>query len=748
MTFPGIIERKAGGPPPMPAGQRILHYLAPDAAQLELPNGKRAIIESTQPMATETSPGHLAPVELGLIATGNVFESARPVVGAIVPKHLSAGLELPETGVSLTPVDSNGGPLEAQGSLVGATVLYPNTQTDTDTIAKPTTLGFETNTILRSIASPTQLQFRVGLPSGARLLQAPGESSARVVLDGQTIAIVRAPSARDAEGTPVPLSMSAVGDLLTLMVSAKDGEYQWPITVDPELVEVDRGMGPKECRKPGESGPSTSNWCWFSNAEANFQHEWNANLNGRGLGIAIKKPFGGSLSAGNYAGVGYHTQGTSKIFKLETETEGSNFKRSEARLELAQKRGTEAGSVEAASTIERAGAGSTGWQNRWTTVTSAGTPENVAAIKVEALETNVETNIEAGVYQANVYIEQETSPEVTFNESEGTIDSGRSNVLYPSSSGAEWLSPTQGAFELKGKDKGLGVKEANVTIGSFHQTFPVAAEGKCNGAQCPEELQPSFMTYNPSMPEGEPTIEWAAENWADWQECNAHFPACPNGKITRHIKIDAKKPSKLEVTGWPASREISAAPHTITVAATDEAPSSETHSSGIKSVTVSIDGATASTVSGATCTLGTCTASGQYKINAESLTEGVHRLVETATDNAGNVGATEFTFDVRHANPVSVGPGAVDPTTGQFTLSATDASLAGVGAVTRTYQSRNLAAGAEGPLGSQWALSTGGGEGITVLPTGSVVLAGPNGGGRPSCARRAANSNRRPATAT
>ncbi|HST31998.1 MAG TPA: hypothetical protein VLJ80_00620 [Solirubrobacteraceae bacterium] len=720
--------RQAGGPPRLPAGQRLLRFLDPTAAQLALPNGKHAIVESTLPMATQNGSGHLAPVDLGLTQRGGVFESERPVVGAILPAHIGEGVELPERGVSLTPADSGGEPLGGQGSLVGAAVIYPNTQTDADTIAKPIPEGVETSTILRSIDSPSELQYRVGLPSGARLVQSSGEAAARVVLDGQTIVALRPPAAADAEGTPVPVSMSAVGNLVTLSVASYGRDYRWPIVVDPELVEVDRGMGPKECRKPGESGPSTSNWCWFSNAEANFQHEWNTNLNGRGLGIAIKKPFGGSLTAGNYAGVGYHTQGTSKIFKLETETEGSNFKRSEARLELAQKRSTEAGSVEAASTIERSEGGLNGfWQNRWTTVTSAGTPENVAAIKVEALETNVETNIEAGVYQANVYIEQETSPEVTFNESEGTIDSGRSNVLYPSSSGAEWLSPTQGAFELKGKDKGLGIKEANVTIGSFHQSFPVALEGKCNGAQCPEELQPSFMTYNPSMPEGEPTIEWAAENWADWQECNAHFPACPNGKITRHIKIDAKKPSKLEVTGWPPSAEISAAPHTLTIAATDEAPS-ESHSSGVKAISVSIDGRAATTVPGAACTLGTCTATGSYTVNAENLTEGVHRLIETATDNAGNVASTEFTFDVRHASPVSVGPGSVDPTTGQLRLSATDVSLAGIGAVTRTYQSRNLTAGAEGPLGPQWALSSGGGEGITVLPTGSVVMAGPTGG--------------------
>jgi YD repeat-containing protein len=75
-----------------------------------------------------------------------------------------------------------------------------------------------------------------------------------------------------------------------------------------------------------------------------------------------------------------------------------------------------------------------------------------------------------------------------------------------------------------------------------------------------------------------------------------------------------------------------------------------------------------------------------------------------------------------------VGPGAVDPTTGQLKLSATDVSLAGAGGVSRVYESRNTSGGAAGPLGPQWALSLGGGEGMTVLPTGSVVLSSSGGG--------------------
>ena len=54
-------------------------------------------------------------------------------------------------------------------------------------------------------------------------------------------------------------------------------------------------------------------------------------------------------------------------------------------------------------------------------------------------------------------------------------------------------------------------------------------------------------------------------------------------------------------------------------------------------------------------------------------------------------------------------------------------SLSGVGGVSRTYQSRQLTAGVEGPLGPQWATNLGDGEGLTLLPSGSAVLTSASG---------------------
>jgi len=106
---------------------------------------------------------------------------------------------------------------------------------------------------------------------------------------------------------------------------------------------------------------------------------------------------------------------------------------------------------------------------------------------------------------------------------------------------------------------------------------------------------------------------------------------------------------------------------------------------------------------------------------------GVHALVVTATDKADNVAQEEFKFRVGAPTPVSVGPGSVNPSNGQLTLSASDASLGGTAGLARSYESRNLTAGAGGPLGPQWAMDVGGDESLTVLTSGEAILSASGG---------------------
>ncbi|MCW3018880.1 MAG: putative large secreted protein, partial [Solirubrobacterales bacterium] len=212
-TFPALIDQPAGGPPTLPAGQSIHSYITADAAQLDLGEGKHGVIESMAPMAIEGPAGGWEPIDLGLRSAGGGFEPKRPIVAVRIPKRLSEGVQLADSGVSVTPVDAQGAALSgSEGMVDGASILYANTQTDTDTVVKPTTAGFAADAVLRSIASPQQLSFRVGLPSGATLVQPhPGEGNVEIVKEGKTVAVVMAPYAHDAVGTAVPVSVTATG---------------------------------------------------------------------------------------------------------------------------------------------------------------------------------------------------------------------------------------------------------------------------------------------------------------------------------------------------------------------------------------------------------------------------------------------------------------------------------------------------------------------------------------------------------
>ena len=240
-AFPEVVDRPAGGPPQLPAGTKLARYLGPTAAQLELPGGKHGVMESTGPMAKEASPGHFTPIDLGLKGDNGGYTSSSSNIAVQIPKRLTHGVWLPESGVSLTPVNAQGAQLQgAEGSVDGSTVLYANTQTDTDTLVKPTTSGFQIDPVLRSPDSPDELYFRVGMPAGASLLHEPGSKLVRVRDRKGTIAVVDTPSAQDAAGTSVPVSTVVQGDTLALgvAVAGKSNEYQYPIEIDPTVIDT------------------------------------------------------------------------------------------------------------------------------------------------------------------------------------------------------------------------------------------------------------------------------------------------------------------------------------------------------------------------------------------------------------------------------------------------------------------------------------------------------------------------------
>jgi DNA-binding beta-propeller fold protein YncE len=733
-AFPALIDKHDGGAPTLPAGERLRRFSAENVAQISLPDHKRGVVESVEPMAIRTASGQFEPINLALKDKGASFTPIASQVAVQIPRHLGGGVRALGSGVSLTPVDGKGEALHgSEGSVDGASVLYANTQTDTDTLAKPTSRGFELSAILRSEDSPHEFYYRVGLPSGASLVQHQRRGPVQIVSGGVTLGVVIPPAAVDAAGTEVPVSMSVKGDLLSLTVADGAAEYQYPLDIDPEYYTAeDRsltgGVFPVEEYKGGANwvpfhsegieerayskgytcGPSDWEWC---------EQYWTIEPE--------------NYHAAEFAGLRYRTQGESTIYNVELWINGYN-EPSQTTTEFEYRYGPNE-EAQDKHVVLSSGLHQEYYKDEALGVTSGylknplETPRNNA---VRLMDYTTKESHEWGFYTnlwaARVYVAQEeskhpeaeptsTCPQCGFNKSSPTIAGagGRANVLYGSGS---WLSPYQGAYEATVHDPGIGISFAALSgAGMSVERFIRNEEGKCLGIQC-SETYTTPMAYNSSMANGDDSIELFGENAAEMY-----------GYSYTTIKVDASKPYNLGFTGMPeVGAEISAAPHKLTVHATDG--KKPTPSSGIRSVSVSIDGGTPTELSGATCPEGECTASGEYTLHAEDLSEGVHRLVVSAVSNSGEPEAKEFLFDVRHASPVSVGPGSVDPTTGQLTLAASDVSLGGASGVSRSYESRNLTSGTSGPFGPGWAMSVGGGEDLVVLPTGSVSVASDNGG--------------------
>lgn len=715
-AFPELVKDPAGGPPPLPAGEKVVGFPADNTAQIAFPGHKRGLIESSQPIALQTSPGHRAAINLHLRRVGREFRPDAPAVAVRIPRHLSAGIALGRTGVSVTPVTDHGTPLGgAEGELTGATVMYANSSSDADTVVKPETLGFSAETLLRSVDSPRNLYFRVHMPSGARLTATDEGSAASVIDDGAKVAEILPPDAHDAEGNPVPLSLSVVGDVLGITVGPLTEAYRFPIDVDPTFTD------PYWQNELRYGVLERTNWefhhegTYFTAPEHPEDGKW------------IEKIREGH-SASEWGGLFYTTRGESQIVRGYAEGTWDDRRSLVTNLlvlYVPKEPYLEAYTPLAEYTEEgRTGGGAVCAPSLGCTESKVGkAPEensNTAGYEQESTGTGSTGNGTNTLTRAYVEITQTAPPTIEFNKRTPTVynkytKQSYANVLYGFSGG--WLSPHHGGFEVIAKDPGIGISEYRVLGGDwgFQRNF-FAEGGLCAGDQCtPEYGKEEAFSYSSSMQSGEDSFEAFDHDQAGLED----------DVYPQMIKVDGTPPGKIKISGFQNGNELPLGETPLTVEATDG--EGTTPSSGVKSITVIVDGHEVPGTS-ASCSTGMpCTASTKITLSAADYSSGQHSLLVTATDNAENVAQEEFTFRVHGATPISVGPGSVDPSTGELTLSKSDVSLGGTAGVSRTYGSRHLTAGEGGPLGPQWAINLGGGEKLTVLTSGTAVLSASGG---------------------
>jgi streptogramin lyase len=752
-AFPEVIESPNGGLQ-LPKGDSATEYPTDHAAQVQLTTGERGVAESLAPIAVETSPGERIPVNLALVEAGGAFEPLTPVVGVRIPKQLQDGVGLANTGVSLTPIDASGTPVGgSEGQVDGAAVFYGGVGlgSDVDMAVKPSTFGFSEEVFLRSDRSPSVLSFRVGMPQGASLVQTSGGSGAvEVVNEGATIATIPSPSAQDAAGTSVPVSMSVSGDTLVLSVSCGSAECMYPVEVDPEVKGEDSQLV--------ESGGKRSNWKWVG-SESKFGHEPDEGPNkdeGMGKGYLETKGIA-EYKETEDAFWAYQTKGVSKIYEFNAKTEGKN-KGAEIESFLELEGGGSNENKETLSTelktpeygLEAASPLCAKNGTKVECAPAAGAAGNVVRFQQSVQKKPTNYSFSDSLHEGTVYLAEpenthsETMFNTTSSEVEGEVEEGgkrikqkRPNALYGSGG---WLSKYQDAIEPIAKDRGIGVAKTRLEYESAPGKWESIAEHNylekengCEGVQCyPEHKE--YWTLNEKLPNGEDKIRYRAEEALSGTESLES-----EAESTKTVKVDTSPPHGISIGGLPYGNELSERPYNLTVYATD-GEGTTGPSSGVKSIALYIDntliginggtGGKEGTEGKCSTAKGACTASAKWTINGAELGAGHHAIQVVAFDNAGNEGrlpggGTEIS--IRHSTPVALGPGSVDLESGDFSLGATDVSMGSGLTVSRAYSSRATEEGDEGPLGPEWSMSLTSAESLVEMVDGSVLMTDANG---------------------
>lgn len=202
-------------------------------------NGKPALLDSTLPLRVPGLFGREEQVDLGLEHAEGEIQPANPLTEAGIPSQLGEGIELPGAGIEIEIV---GAPEDRTASIVeGAAAVYPNVAEDTDFAVAPTPTGVETFTQIRSPQASSSQTLRFDLPAGASL-QASGEGAAEILEDGEAVVGVHPPSAIDAAGAQVPVSVQVDGDTITY--TAEPGPNAiFPLLLDPVVEEYTWGNG-------------------------------------------------------------------------------------------------------------------------------------------------------------------------------------------------------------------------------------------------------------------------------------------------------------------------------------------------------------------------------------------------------------------------------------------------------------------------------------------------------------------------
>jgi sugar lactone lactonase YvrE len=217
------------------------------------------LLDAGIPVKTRDDEGVMSKVDLGLEDVGDEYLPGNPLTDLRLPESADKSIQV-GSGLSITATTAGG----SIGHLFGdKNVFYPEVQPSTDLLVSPIAQGVELSDQLRSVESPESLRFELDLPPGAEL-RSDGNGGAEAVREGEAIARVPFPTAVDAQGKEVPVSLEVEASAITLQVAHRQGDFAYPIYVDPALVED--WYNASWYSGANLQALSDGSWIWGSNA--------------------------------------------------------------------------------------------------------------------------------------------------------------------------------------------------------------------------------------------------------------------------------------------------------------------------------------------------------------------------------------------------------------------------------------------------------------------------------------------------
>jgi sugar lactone lactonase YvrE len=607
-AFPEQLEELNSDPARFLSDLEIERPLGTFGARVSIGEGESAIVESSVPVESDLGGQGEEPVDLALEPAGNGFVPKNPLTEVVLPGSAEEPIQL-QSGVEVAiPTGADRG-AEALGD---ENLFYPETASATDTLVSPIAGGVEVFEQLRSPESPEQFRFALGLPPGA-VLRASQDGGAEVVSSaGNQLEQVPPPSAIDAQGSEVPLTMSVEGAALVLDVRHRSEEIAYPVLVDPRYNE-------------GNESPPFSGWTPTETAEYLLSQS-PSDL------AAVSKGSNFNYPANTWGQWEYTAPGETAYIE---DANFSNIYFIPHTCPGAQPHGylgiynVFSGSYNSLGTYS----GGESYSPGFATGKVGGYGTRKATVGIGTGGSSSKLACAHEIYVGGVSVQENDPENPTINSVTG-IPSG-------------WIGPSYGSATVVASDPGFGVDLISMYDGGVTSEDHLGCTGMA-GSRCPREAS---WPINPPYKEGERTLKVSAED--------------PTGKVgqwTTTTKVDFTKP-EIDLGGQLAyateeeglkgeeneasENQLSLPVYNLHIEATDGSNAEAIKKqSGLKNIEIFLDGAK-QTVSWKPqeCPTSSCKMEETFQLGLLGLTAGEHKLKVDATDQVGLTREREIDFE-------------------------------------------------------------------------------------------------------